>query len=114
MNAQEFAHVWEQGWNSHDLDVIMSHYSEGIVFRSLKAAALVGQGEVVGKPALQSYWAAALEQQPNLKFQVQDVFVGYQMMVISYRNHRDVLAIETLHFDNDGKIFLAAACHKQI
>jgi hypothetical protein len=112
MNEAEFAKTWEQGWNSHDLDVIMAHYRDDIVFRSQKAAALVGQGELRGKAALRAYWAAALERQPDLRFRVQEVFVGHEMMVISYLNHRNVLAAETLYFDHDGKVYQAAACHR--
>lgn len=113
MNPRDFADSWEQGWNSHDLDVIMSHYRDDIVFRSRKAVPLVGHGEIVGKAALRAYWAAALERQPDLKFRVQEVFVGYQMLVISYLNHRGVLAAETLYFDADNMVYIAAACHKQ-
>ena len=110
----DFAIAWEHGWNSHDLDMIMSHYREDIVFRSQKAVALIGQGEVVGKTALRSYWEAALKRQPDLRFRVQDIFVGHHMMVISYLNHRDVLATETLYFDDDGYVFQAAACHRLV
>ena len=112
MNALEFAKAWEDGWNSHDLNTIMEHYREDIVFRSQKAVALVGVGEIHGKAALRAYWAAALARQPDLKFCVQDVFVGHEMMVISYLNHRGVLAAETLYKDAQGNVFLAAACHK--
>lgn len=52
MNGRTFAKAWEQGWNSHDLDVIMSHYREDIVFRSKKAIPLVGKGEIKGKQNL--------------------------------------------------------------
>ena len=50
-SAAEFAADWEAGWNSHDLDRIMAHYSPDIVFRSKKAVALVGNGEVRGHDA---------------------------------------------------------------
>ena len=113
MNAREFADFWERGWNSHDLDVIMRHYRDDIVFRSRKAIPLVGHGEIVGKAALRAYWEAALERQPDLKFRVQEVFVGHQMLAITYLNHRGVLAVETLYFDDEGEVYRAAACHKQ-
>lgn len=112
MNASEFANTWEEGCNSHDLNRIMSHYRDDIVFRSQKAVDLVGKGEIKGKTELRSYWAAALERQPDLKFTVQDVFIGHQMIVISYLNHRGVLATETLYFDDAGLVFQAAACHR--
>jgi ketosteroid isomerase-like protein len=112
MDGQAFATNWEQGWNSHDLDRIMSHYRDDIVFRSKKAVSLVGQGEVRGKQALRDYWADALARQPDLRFRVQDVFEGHEMLVISYLNHLDVLAAETLYFDDEGRVFQAAACHR--
>lgn len=112
MDATAFAKAWEDGWNSHDLDVIMGHYRDDVTFRSQKAVPLVGSGEIRGVPALRAYWAAALARQPDLRFRVQDVFEGHDMLVISYLNHRDVLAVETLYFDADGKVFRAAACHR--
>jgi ketosteroid isomerase-like protein len=112
MDALTFARTWEEGWNSHDLDVIMSHYHDDIVFRSRKAIPLVRSGEILGKKALREYWDAALARQPNLKFRIQDVFEGYEMLVVSYVNHRDILSTETLYFDADGKVVQAAACHR--
>lgn len=112
MDFRSFAVSWEQGWNSHDLDVIMSYYRDDILFRSRKAIPLAGTGEIHGKQALRKYWCAALDRQPDLKFAVQDVFEGHEMMVISYLNHRGVLACETLYFDEEGMVYQAAACHR--
>ena len=112
MDCEAFATIWEQGWNSHNLDDIMRQYRDDIVFRSLKAIPVIGSGEIHGKQALRGYWAAALERQPDLKFSVQDVFEGYEMVVISYMNHKGILATETLCFDADGMVFQAAACHR--
>jgi ketosteroid isomerase-like protein len=112
MDGRAFAAAWADGWNSHDLDAIMRHYRDDILFRSKKALALVGQGEIAGKAALRAYWAAALERQPDLRFDVLGVFEGHQMLVIHYVNHRGVEATETLYFDSDGQVHQAAACHK--
>lgn len=112
MDGRAFADAWEQDWNSHDLDRILRHYRDDIVFRSKKAIPLVGHGEIHGKQTFREYWTAALERQPELSFRVQDVFEGHEMLVISYLNHRDILATETLYFDNDGRVFRAAACHR--
>jgi ketosteroid isomerase-like protein len=110
-DPKAFAVEWEQGWNSNDLDRIMRHCHPDIVFRSCKAIPLTGSGELHGSAALRAYWTAALERQPDLKFTVQDVFEGHDMLVISYRNHRDILAAETLYFDESGRVTQAAACH---
>ena len=107
----KFASDWQSGWNSHDLDAIMRHYSHDVVFRSKKAVALMGAGEIVGANNLRTYWSKALERQPKLHFTILDVFCGHQMMVISYKNHLDTRAAETLYFDENGQVFQAAACH---
>jgi len=112
MDAGAFSEEWEQGWNSHNLGLILGHYRDDIVFHSKKAIPLLGSGEIVGKEALGKYWSAALDQQPDLHFRVQDVFEGYRMLVISYWNHRGILAAETLYFDDAGLVFQAAACHR--
>jgi ketosteroid isomerase-like protein len=112
MDATEFSKTWEDDWNSHDLDRIMHHYCDDIVFRSQKAIALTGQGQINGKTALRAYWAAALQRQPDLKFTVQNVFLGHEMMVILYLNHCGVFATETLYFDENRQVFQAAACHQ--
>lgn len=49
MNMIEFAKDWEACWNGHDLDRIMAHDTEDIVFRSRKAVPLVGAAEIRGK-----------------------------------------------------------------
>ncbi len=111
MDYQAFARDWQDAWNSHDLTRILSHYTDDIVFRSRKAKSLVGTGLVEGKPALQDYWARALANQPDLRFRVIGVFEGHEMMVLTYENHRGVIAAETLEFDGHGLVHRASACH---
>lgn len=112
MDFDAFAEAWEAAWNSHDLDCILAHYSEDVIFRSHKAVRLVGQGELRGKAALRDYWARALAAQPELSFVVVDVLHGHGMLVITYRNQRDILGAETLRFGADGTVVEASACHK--
>ena len=107
-----FADDWQAGWNAHDLDAIMAHYHDDIVFRSRKAVPITGGGQIDGKPALRAYWAAALARQPDLAFQVEEVFEGFGMLVIVYTNHRGVRAAETLRFDDSGLVVSASACHR--
>ena len=111
MDALDFARDWEAGWNSHDVDRILSHYRHDVVFRSRKAVPITGSGEIVGRDRLRAYWSAALQRQPDLRFRVQHVFEGHEMLAITYLNHHNVLAVETLVFDASGQVCLAAACH---
>ncbi len=92
----------------------MSHYHDDIVFRSTKAVALVGRGALCGKAELRAYWAKALANQPELRFTVIDVFTGHEMLVLTYKNHNNVLAAETLRFAADGLVVEASACHRTV
>ena len=106
-----YAVEWEASWNAHDLGRILSHYTDDVQFRSRKAIPTMGTGLINGKDALQAYWSGALERQPDLRFTVTNVFLGADMMVIGYTNHRGVEAAETLYFNAHGKVYQAAACH---
>lgn len=112
MDFDAFAIDWEAAWNSHDLDRILAHYGEDVIFRSTKAMRLVGYGELRGKAALRDYWSRALAAQPDLSFVVVDVLHGHGMLVITYRNQSDVLAAEMLRFGPDGLVVEASACHE--
>lgn len=111
MDFDTFAEAWEAAWNSHDLDRILAHCADDVTFRSAKAMRLMGTGELHGKVALRDYWARALAAQPDLSFVVVDVLHGHGMLVIIYRNQRNVLAAETLRFGPDGLVVEASACH---
>lgn len=113
MDYRAFADEWERAWNSHDLNRILCHYTDDVVFRSRKAVALVGAGELHGKAGLKAYWAKALQRQPDLNFSVCSVFNGHNMMVITYRNQHGVLAAETLMFNDEGRAYQASACHAE-
>lgn len=112
MDHHNFATKWQDTWNRHDLDAILSHYHPDIVFRSRKAIPIMGTGVIKGRDQLATYWAQALAQQPDLHFRITHVFSGHDMMTITYSNHHNVLAAETLYFDAQDLVTQAAACHQ--
>lgn len=109
--AQAFAAEWVAAWNSHDLDRILSHYATDIVFLSPVAQKRVGDGRVVGIPALRAYWEQGLATQPELKFELLNVLVGHECLTVLYRNHRGQQAAETFEFGSDGKVVRSFACY---
>lgn len=111
VESDHFAEEWIAAWNGHDLDAILSHYADNIVFLSPLAAQRLGNGRVVGLPALRSYWAAGLAAQPELKFELLSVLLGFNSATIQYRNHRQQLVAETFEFGIHGKVVRAFACY---
>jgi acyl-CoA thioesterase FadM/ketosteroid isomerase-like protein len=66
--AQAFAREWVAAWNRHDAEAVLAHYADDALFVSPKAERLVGNGLVVGKAALRSYWQTALTRAKKLEF----------------------------------------------
>src|SRR5262249_10975142 len=67
-DAERFAAEWIERWNARDVEGVLAHYHDDLVFRSPKAAAIVGQGELQGKEALRAYWREALTRITSLRF----------------------------------------------
>lgn len=103
--AAEFARRWEHGWNTRDLDALLAHFGEDVVFTSPVAARVVpgSDGVVRGRAALRAYWARGLELLPHLHFEVEQVFAGVGTLVLAYRNQDGGLVSEVLELE-DGLV----------
>ncbi|WP_431928279.1 nuclear transport factor 2 family protein [Amycolatopsis tucumanensis] len=99
MDAREFAEDWVKAWNAHDLDALLAHFTEDVVFTSPVAAQLTGTAVIRGKDALRAYWSEGLRRIPDLRFEVVGVYSGVDTVVINYRNQKGGLVSEVLHFD---------------
>ena len=111
--AEAFAEIWITHWNARDLDAILSHYSEDIVFHSPRIAQVMGDDRalVSGKPALRDYWRRALEASPDLHFEHELVFTGSDALTILYRNQRGQRVTETFIISATGEVACAVAAY---
>ena len=100
-DAQAFAVEWVEAWNSHDLELILSHFSEVVTFSSPVVTRIVpdSEGVIQGKAALRDYWREGLRRIPNLRCEIEGVYVGVEALVINYRNQDDRLVCEVLFLD---------------
>jgi hypothetical protein len=96
-----FAEKWSAAWNQRDVEAVLTHFHDDVVFTSPFAAEIVpdSAGVVHGKPALREYWIAALALIPDLRFDIVGVYQGESVLVINYRNHWGALVNEVLEFD---------------
>lgn len=101
--AAGFADEWCAAWNRRDVDAVLTHFHDDVVFTSPYAAEFVpgSAGIVRGKAALREYWCAALAAVPDLHFDVIGVYRGASVLVINYRNEKGGLVNEVLEFDGD-------------
>jgi ketosteroid isomerase-like protein len=100
-SAHAFVDSWERGWNGHDLEQVLSHFADDVIFTSPVAAQLLhdSDGVIRGKAALRDYWREGLRRIPDLRFEVLGVYVGVGTVVINYRNQAGGLVSEALMFD---------------
>ena len=97
-DAVAFADRWLAAWNSHDIEAVLTHFTDDVVFTSPVAAQVVpdSAGVLRGKEALRSYWTTAIDRIPDLHFSLVAVYAGIDHVVINYRNHVGGLVCEVL------------------
>ena len=108
--ASRFAKEWIDAWNRHDLDAILSHYSDDFEMSSPYIAEFAGEpsGKLKGKAAVRAYWSAALKKVPELHFELVETLVGADSITLYYSGVRGMVA-EVFRFDADGMVVAAAA-----
>lgn len=109
--AEHFAYDWIESWNAHDLERILSHYTEDFEMSSPLIATVANEpsGILKGKEAIGNYWSKALAKFPDLKFELEEIFVGAVSIVLTYTNlSREVMAAEIFYINKDGKVYRAS------
>ncbi len=110
---QRFAEQWISAWNARDVEAVLTHYAEDVLFTSPSAQRVVREsgGTVRGKQALRSYWTQALEGNRD-HFELVGVYHGVDTIVLHYRNQLGGLVNEVLTFW-DGLVAVGHATHLQ-
>jgi SnoaL-like domain len=105
--ANQFAIDWVEAWNSHDIEKILSHYSDDFTIETTMAAKLfpASNGLVIGKTEVRKYWLVGLERIPNLEFVIIDVLIGVSSIAVYYLNsgnHKK--SVEMMFFNEEMKV----------
>ena len=108
-----FARTWIDAWNARDVEAVLEHYADDVVFTSPTALRVVPEsgGTVLGKEALRRYWVRALAGNTDLHFDLVDVYVGVDTVGLHYRNQNGASVVEVLTF-RDGKVVVGHATHR--
>jgi ketosteroid isomerase-like protein len=107
--AAAYAERWAANWNRKDLEEILSHFAEDVVFSSPKALDAMGVPTVRGKAELREYWRRALARIETIEFTVERVIfdAGRREIAIVYDRHvngRRDRAAEVLRFGPAGLV----------
>ncbi len=109
--AQAFAKDWVESWNTHDLDRILSHYSDDFEITTplIKTFLGIDTGTLQGKQNIKEYWASALKKLPHMHLELIDVVISIESIALYYKTVMDKMAIEVMFFDSSGKVNKAIA-----
>ena len=113
--AAAFAAEWIAAWNAHDLPRVQAHYSEDFEMSSPLISAIAGEpsGCLRGKENVRTYWKTALSQNSGLDFELLEVFVDADSVVLHYRRNSGKRAAEILFFNKQGLVYRAAAHYNE-
>jgi ketosteroid isomerase-like protein len=115
-DARTFAARWAEAWNTGDVERVLAHFHDDVVFTSPTALAVMGIPTVRGKEALRAYWTTALSRLTSLHFTVDRVLwdaEGRELAII-YTSETDGKArrvSENLVFDAAGQVVAAEVFH---
>jgi hypothetical protein len=104
--AWKLAEHWVGAWNAHDLELILTHYEDGVELTSPVAAQLLGtaDGKVVGKANLRAYFQRGLAAYPELHFKLENVFWGINSVVLCYLNQKGTRTAEFMELSTTGRV----------
>ena len=111
-SVEEFGRAWIAAWNAHDLDRIMGHYHDDVVFTSPLIVA-ASDRTARSAPALRSYFQGALARNPDLRFELLGAFAGVDSTTVLYRTHRGWVGAEVM-VRADGAVLRGAAHYGQL
>lgn len=116
MTNEQIALKWFEAFNEHNLENLLSLYSEHAKHFSpkLKIRQPQTNGLIIGKNALRTWWADAFERLPNLHYKVTSLTANEQRVFMEYirqvPNEDDMLVAEVLEIEN-GLIISSRVYH---
>jgi hypothetical protein len=113
-HGQRLAEEWVAAWNEHDIDVIMGLYAPQVAFQTPTIIDTLGipDGCVSGKERLHEHFARGLARLPDLRFDLEQVYVGVRSLAITYRWHDGTPVCELHEYDPDDLILRVQALYR--
>lgn len=115
-SGEAFAARWADAWNRRDIEAVLEHFTDDVVFTSPTALTITGKPTIRGKAGLRAYWAAALARISSLRFTVDRVLwdpVSRELAILytSDINGTVKKVSENLAFNDDGLVASAEVFH---
>lgn len=104
-----FAAAWIADWNAHDVEKILSHYVEDVVFHSPKVAVRT-KGEktfFTHREELRPYFSFAFQIRPQLHFTLFTICQDRQGLALIYQDETGATATELMDLNQQGQVVFA-------
>jgi hypothetical protein len=103
--ANHFAKEWIESWNARNLDMILEHYADNLEFYSpfIPMLKFNETGVIRSKAELAAYFQIGLNAYPNLYFNLHNVFIGINTVVLYYTSVNGRMASEVFQLNEKGK-----------
>lgn len=104
-DAEAKARDWCAAWNARDLDAVMAHYAEAVALCSPLVVKRLGRadGWLRGKGEVRAYFERGMGN-PALRFDLEDVRLGVNAMVVLYRRENGMRVADASELDEAGLI----------
>jgi len=87
LDAVAFSKRWVDAWNAHDVEAVVEHFHEEVVFTSPVAASVLPEtAGLVRASRSCDVTGRCVAAYSEPAFAVEDVYVGVDTIVIAYRN----------------------------
>lgn len=112
---ESFSRDWVAAWNRLDVEAILAHYVDDVVFVSPLAATVTGDPEVHGKDKLRAYWTTAIRRRASpLRFTLESTVWNDDNRVLliiflSTEANGNLRKCELMHFGLNGLIYRGEA-----
>ena len=102
---QSLVEDWIDAWNSRDLDRIMEHYADAVVFEANTVVRRWNRpdGTLRGIEELREHFRRGLELAPTIHFELEEVFSAPSGYAALYRRDNGNRVLDVVELDGEGK-----------
>ncbi|MFN8734127.1 MAG: nuclear transport factor 2 family protein [Hyphomonadaceae bacterium] len=104
-----FAAAWIADRNAHDVEKILAHYAQDVVFHSPKVAIRTKDAKTffTGREELRPYFSFAFQIRPQLQFTLLNICQDKQGLALIYQDETGATATELMDLNEQGQVRFA-------
>ncbi len=104
-NVRGLVSDWIDSWNRRDLDGIMAHYADGVVFEANTVVPRWNRpdGRLHGMEELREHFRRGLELAPSLRFSLEGVFTSPSGYAALYGRDNGNRVLDVVELDEESK-----------